>query len=135
CATYGFYHSWIEVWVGHLFYQFYRLVEWVCGLVVAWCGECIEDVSRCDDARANVDVVGVESPGISLPIHTLVVLRRDHRHLAHVEREDETREELRGLLGVRLHVRELGLVELSRLLEELVAHRDLAVVVQQRRGL
>ena len=61
------------------------------------------------------------------------MLRGDDRHLAHVVRELEVREELARLFGVRLHVRELGVVELSRLLEEFVTHGDLPVVVQERR--
>src|SRR2546430_6670496 len=43
------------------------------------------------------------------------------------------REELSGLFGMRLHVLELGVVELAGLEEELIAHRDLAVVVEERR--
>src|SRR5437867_12038060 len=42
------------------------------------------------------------------------------------------REELTGLLGVGLHVLELRLVKLARLEQELVARRDLAVIVKER---
>jgi len=64
-----------------------------------------------------------------------VVLRRDLGDLTHVGREDEVAEELRGLLGVGLHIRELRVVQLAWLLQKTVADGDLAVVVEQGSGL
>src|SRR5437899_321310 len=62
-----------------------------------------------------------------------MVLRGHDRHLAHVVRKFEATEKLPGLLGVRLHVGELGIVELARFRQNFVAHGDLAVVVEERR--
>src|SRR5205823_11811823 len=95
-------------------------------------GQGIEGVRRRDDPRTDVDAIRAQTPRISLAIHTFVVLCGDQWHLAHVVWEHEMREEFAGLLGVRLHVCELRIVELPRLLEELVADRDLPIVMQER---
>ena len=124
----------VEVVPGHPVHDLERLGERVRRLVVARRGERVEDVGGRDDPRADEDLFGGKAARVPVPVHTLVVLSRHDRDVAHVPREFEVREELACLLRVGLHVRELGVVELPGLLEEAVAHRDLPVVVQQGRG-
>ena len=119
----------IEVIASHRVHEVERPLERVRRLVIARRGQGVEDIGRRNDPRAKEDLLRRQTPRVALSVHTLVMLRGNDRDVAHVLREDEVREELTGLLGVLLHVLELGLVELSRLEQELIGNRDLAVVV------
>src|SRR5438477_4163813 len=118
----------------HAIHDLERLLERGRGFGVARRGERGEGVSRRDDPRAKKDALRRQGPGVALAVHALVMLPADHRNMGHVLGEHEVSEEFAGLLGMGLHVFELGLVELSGLEKKLVAYRDLAVVVEQRGG-
>ena len=93
--------------------------------------QCVETVDDRQDAGANRDVGSTDSVGVPRAVPVLVVMPHDRDHgIGKVDRGENLRADRR----VQLHLLEFGGRQLARLVEDVLGHRDLPGVVQQRSG-
>ena len=92
--------------------------------------QCVVAVDDRENARTNRDGVAFDAVRIAAAIPVLVVVADDRHHRI---REVDRGENLGADRGVELHLLELGRRELARFVQDVLGHRNLAGVVEQRR--
>ena len=93
-------------------------------------GQRVEVIHHREDARAKRNLIALEPGRIALAIPSLVVAVDDRRHRI---RERHRRDDLGAHLRMHLHPLELLGGQRTGLRQDVLGHRELADVVQQRR--
>ena len=125
-------HARIERLAGFLLEQRQRRLVLHRPVIGTVGGERVEVVDHREDARAERDLVALQPLRIALAVPAFVVAEDERRHrVGERHRADDLGADLR----VDADLLELLLGERSRLRQDVLGHRQLADVVEQRRGL